>query len=539
MLGIEINPYAKELASVSIWIGHIQWMLDHGYGFPRDPVLQPLDNIGLRDAILAHTAEGAPIPPTWPEAEFIVGNPPFLGTKRMRLSLGDEYVNDLFLAWTRVVSQRSDLVCYWHEIARRQISSGAASRAGLLATNSIRNSTNRGVLERIKESGDIFMAWHDEPWVVEGAAVRISIIGQDDGSEEQRVLDGEPVGEIHSNLTSGIDLTRMLNLSENRNVCFQGDIMGGPFDITGEVARRMLREPTNINGRTNEDVVVPCVNGMDIVQRARDMFIIDFGSNMTEAAAAAYESPFSYVDKHVRPVRIKKREKVARERWWLHQRSRPEMRAALAPLKRFIGTPRVAKHRLFTWLSAPTLPGTRLVIVARDDDYTFGILQSRVHEVWSIQTGANHGVGNDPQYTPTESFETFPFPWPLDTPEEALTTEQRRNRDTIAEAARALDTARQHWLNPPELVREDPDVLPSLPPRLIPLNQEAERQLHQRTLTALYNARPAWLANLHAALDAAVFAAYGWPDTLEDENLLERLLDLNLSRAHFRIAQHT
>ncbi|MCY4616601.1 MAG: class I SAM-dependent DNA methyltransferase, partial [Chloroflexi bacterium] len=179
MLGIEKNPYAKELAGVSIWIGHIQWMLDHGSGFARDPVLQPLDNIELRDAILASDAEGAPVPATWPGAEFVVGNPPFLGGGGpMRASLGDPYVEDLFKAWGSAVRDGADLVCYWHELARQQIAEGRTLRAGLLATNSIRGGANRTTLDRVKGSGDIFMAWSDEPWTVEGAAVRVSIIAQ-------------------------------------------------------------------------------------------------------------------------------------------------------------------------------------------------------------------------------------------------------------------------------------------------------------------------------------------------------------------------
>ncbi len=536
VLGIEINPYAKELAGVAIWIGHIQWMLDHGYGFPRDPVLQPLDSIELRDAILDYDAEGAPIPATWPEAEFIVGNPPFLGNKRLRLSLGDDYVDDMYAAWRTTVSTGADLACYWHELARREIAEGRASRAGLLATNSIRGGANRTTLDRVKGSGEIFMAWSDEPWVVEGAAVRVAIVGQDDGSDAERVLDGQPVTAINSNLTSGIDVTRARHLSENEETCFQGDIKGGAFDIPGDTARRMLLEPTNINGRTNADVVVPSVNGMDMTRRPRDMFIIDFGTAMTEGEAAAYEAPFSHIEASVRPVVEKNREKSHRERWWLHQRPRPEMRSALAPLSRFIGTPRVAKHRLFAWFSAPTLPDSATVAIAREDDYAFGVLHSRAHELWSLRMGTWLGVGNDPRYTPTSTFETFPFPWPLDTPEQALTAQQRGQRDAIGEAARALDEARQRWLNPPEWVREEPDVLPSLPPRLLPADEDAERELRRRTLTNLYNARPAWLSHLHAALDAAVFAAYGWPeaaapDSLSEEELLGRLLGLNLARA--------
>ncbi len=533
VLGIEINPYAKELAGVSIWIGHIQWMLDHGYGFPRDPVLQPLDNIELRDAILARDAEGAPIPATWPDAEFVVGNPPFLGNRRLRLTLGDGYVDALSRAWGKVVAGGADLVCYWHELARRQIVDGSTKRAGLLATNSIRDGANRTTLDHVKETGDLFMAWSDEPWVVEGAAVRVSIVGQDDGSEAERSLDGQPVTAINSNLTSGVDLTLARLLGENADACFQGDIKGGGFDIPGDVARGMLREPSNINGRTNADVVVPWVNGMDLTRRPRDMFIIDFGTEMTEGEAAAYEAPFSHIERSVRPVVVENREKSHRERWWRHQRPRPEMRTAVASLSRFIATPRVAKHRLFVWLSAPTIPDTRLVVMAREDDYALGVLHSRAHELWSLRTGAWHV--DRPTYTPTSTFETFPFPWPLDTPDEVLTAQQRGQRDAIGAAARALDEARRRWLNPPELVREEPDVLPSLPPRLLPVDEDAERELRRRTLTNLYNARTAWLSHLHAALDSAVFAAYGWPeadapDELSEEELLGRLLAVNLAR---------
>ena len=183
-----------------------------------------------------------------------------------------------------------------------------------------------------------------------------------------------------------------------------------------------------------------------------------------------------------------------------------------------------------------SLPDHQLIAIAREDDYAFGVLHSRAHELWSLRTGTWLGKGNDPRYTPTTTFETFPLPWPLDTPDEALIDEQRGHRDAISEAARALDEARRHWLNPPELVREEPDVLPALPPRLLPVDEDAERELRSHTLTNLYNARPAWLSHRHAALDAAVFSAYGWseasaPDELEEDDLLSRLLAMNLARA--------
>ena len=217
------------LAGVAIWIGRIQWMLDHGYSIPRDPVLQPLDNIELRDAILAYDEDGNPVPAAWPEAEFIVGNPPFLGTKLLRWSLGDEYVDGVLVACCSTVDRSSDLACYWHELARRQIESGAASRAGLLATNSIRGGANRAVLDAVRSSGDIFEAWSDEPWIVEGAAVRVSIVAQDDGREVQRALDGQPVTSINSDLTAGFDMTRAKRLKENLGISFMGDTKGGCF----------------------------------------------------------------------------------------------------------------------------------------------------------------------------------------------------------------------------------------------------------------------------------------------------------------------
>ncbi len=531
LLGIEINPYAKELAGVAIWIGQIQWMRDHGYGTPSDPVLQPLDNIELRDAILAYDEEGNPIPATWPEAEFIVGNPPFLGNYLLRGSLGDSFVDDLYRMYRDSVPNGSDLVCYWHEMSRRQIATKRSARAGLLATNSIRGGVNRVVLDRIKTTGNIFAAWSDEPWTVEGAAVRVSIVLQDDGTEAEVQLNNEDVAEINADLTKAIDLTPAKRLIESAEICFEGDKKAGKFDISGPTARTMLQEPANVNGRPNADVVVPRVIAMDITRRPNDGFIIDFGTEMTEVEAADFASPFAHVQESVKPLRASNRDKFSREHWWLHQRPRPQMRAAIARLERFIVTPRHSKHRVFVWQAHPTLPDSATSVVARDDDFAFGVLHSRPHELWSLRLCTWLGVGNDPRYTPTTTFETFPFPWPLNAPDEALTPEQCRHCEAIGEAARELDEKRRLWLNPPEWVREVPDAIPSLPPRLLPVDDEAANQLKKRTLTTLYNERPTWLDNLHQNLDAAVFAAYGWPPDITDEQILERLLALNLLRS--------
>jgi SAM-dependent methyltransferase len=196
VLGLEINEYAQELAQVAIWIGYIQWMVDNGFGW-GSPVLAPLENVRLQDALMTQT-DGHVSETIWPEADFIIGNPPFLGGNRVRNELGNDYVRELFLVFDGRIPQTADLVCYFFEKARSQIETGRSSRAGLLATNSIRTGPNRQVLRRIKDSGDIYLAWSDEPWVLNGAAVRISIIGFDDGSEASRLLNGASVAEIYS-----------------------------------------------------------------------------------------------------------------------------------------------------------------------------------------------------------------------------------------------------------------------------------------------------------------------------------------------------
>ncbi len=232
---------------------------------------------------------------------------------------------------------------------------------------------------------------------------------------------------------------------------------------------------------------------------------IDFGTDMSLEDAALYEAPFEHVNEHVRPMRESNNRKVYRELWWIHMEPRPAMRRALAGLPRFLCTPRVAKHRLFVWLQGHTLADSATIAFARDDDYFFGVLHSRAHELWSLRMGTFLGVGNDPRYTPTTCFETFPLPWP---PGEEPVGDHRV--EAVAEAARRLDELRRNWLNP---------------------EGTTEKELKRRTLTNLYNDRPTWLANAHAKLDRAVFAAYGWPEDLSDEEILKNLLALNRERS--------
>ena len=500
VLGIELNSYAAELARVVIWIGEIQWMISNGFAYVRDPILRPLDTIEQRDAVLDLSDPENPREPDWPSATVIIGNPPFIGGKLLRRNLGGEYVDALFRVYDKRVRRESDFVCYWHEKSRAMVEAGRVDRVGLLATQSIRGGANRHVLERIKTSGDIFLAWADEPWVLDGAAVHISFVGFDNGTEQERSLDGNRVSSIHTNLTTGLDLTTAQRLPENLGVAFMGDTKGGPFDISAEIAQYLLAMP-NPDGRDNRDVVRPWVNGLDVTRRSRDMWIIDFGTDTPIDEAALYEGPFEYVKKHVMPTRNKNDRASYEELWWLHMEPRTKMREAVAGLRRFIGTPIVTKHRLFTWLPDGTLPDHQLILFARDDDYFFGVLHSRPHELWARGLGTQlREVESGFRYTPTSTFETFPFPADLTEPAAA----------EVADAERQLDELRVGWQNPP-----------GLPPG----------ELAKRTLTNLYNSPPTWLTHAHERLDHAVHAAYGWPCPLDDAETLARLLEINLARA--------
>ncbi len=216
MLGIEINPYAAELARVSVWIGHIQWTRRHGYAAPSNPILQPLDTIECRDAIL--TPEGTIA--EWPKTDVIVGNPPFLGDKAMIGVMGEDYVGTLRQAYLGAIPGGADLVCYWFENARRALVAEGSTRFGLVATNSIRGGANRRVLDAIVGDLVIFDAWADEPWAVDGAAVRVSIVCCSLHSDKFS-LNGKPANNIHADLTAtGSDLTRAVALSENARIAF-------------------------------------------------------------------------------------------------------------------------------------------------------------------------------------------------------------------------------------------------------------------------------------------------------------------------------
>jgi len=502
LFGIEITEYAHELAQATVWIGYIQWLHENGFGWPAEPLLKKLGNIEHKDAILTLDADGNPVEPEWPEAMVVIGNPPFLGGNRVRQELGDEYIDALFRLYDGRVPAFADLCCYWFEKARAQIAAGGASRVGLLATQAIRGGANRSVLERIKVTGDIFWAQSDRDWVLDGAAVHVSMVGFDDGSEARRGLNGQVVQVINSDLTSMLDLTACTVLPENLHISYQGPSPKGPFDIAWTTAAAMLGAAGNPNGRPNSDVVRRVRSAIDITRGSREMWTVDFAM-MPIDEASQYEAPFEYAKEHVYPIRSKNRRPAYAEKWWQYAEPRPGMRTALQEVRRFIATPCHSKFRVFVWVSPSVICNQACIVFARDDDYFFGVLHSKIHELWALQQGTQ--LEDRPRYTPTTCFETFPFPWP---PGKEPVDDPRVQ--AIAAAAKDLVEKRDRWLNP---------------------EGASEVDLKKRTLTNLYNQRPTWLDLAHKKLDEAVLDAYAWPHDLTDDQMLERLLALNLQRA--------
>ena len=505
LYGIETNEYAHELAQMTIQIGYIQWLRDNGYGAPAEPILKQTKNILKMDAILAYDENGKPKEPEWPAADVIIGNPPFLGSRKMRPELGNEYCDALLEIYGDRIEGLPDLVCYWFEKANCQLKDGKTKRAGLLATQAIRGGSNKQVLDHIKESGDIFFAYSDKEWILDGATVHVSMVGFDNGNDKAKELDGFPVEKINSDLTSDVNLSDGFTLTENQNLSFQGVVLRGQFNISRIEAEKMFGLKDNPNGLPNSNVIKRRRTGEDVVSIPSDSFVIDFGVNMPIDEAAQYSAPFEYLKKNVYPARQKANQAVAREKWWIHWNPRTQMREALSKLDRYIATPRVAKHRIFVWLENDILPDAQLVVFARDDDYFFGVLHSIIHELWARRLGTQlRDAVSGFRYTSTTTFETFPFPFPP-----GKESKEDSQVKAIAQAAKELVEQRNRWLNTEDL-------------------SDADKK--KRTLTNLYNQRPTWLDLAHKKLDEAVLFAYGLSREVNQETILEKLLELNLRR---------
>ena len=466
-----------------------------------------------------------PRPAMWPGAEYIVGNPPFLGTARMREDLGDGYAETLRNTYPDV-PESADFVMYWWHKAAGLVRTGKAKRFGLITTNSLRQTFNRRVVQShlAPDTGDamsLVFAIPDHPWVdtAEGAAVRIAMTVGVQGAHKGELLEvtretdrsdgasdvtlSEKIGKIQADLTTGAAVAEAHELQGASGLCHEGiKPHGEGFLIDGETASSM--------GRL--ECIRPYLNGRDLTDKPRRMFIIDLFGLSAEEARRRFPAAFDHVLKTVKPERDQNKRATYKDNWWIFGEPRRNMRPALAGLRRYIVTVKTAKHRLFSFVEGDVLPDSKLIAFALDDAYSLGTLSSRIHCLWALRSGSWLGYGNDPTYVKSASFDKFPFPVCSDAKKErirALAEELDAHRKR-AQAAHGVGLTDMY------------NVLEKL--RAGEALSAKEKLLHDKALIAT-------LKQLHDDLDTAVADAYDWPWPMSDEEILERVVALNKERA--------
>lgn len=570
-LGIEIKPWAKEIAELVLWIGYLQWHFKtYGKNLPvPEPVLADYGNIECRDAILAYERKelvlddkgkpvtrwdgvtyktspitGEEIPDEkaqlpvyryesprkaeWPRADFVIGNPPFLGTKRMRAALGDGYVEALRSTYRDALEDNADYVMFWWEKAAELCEQGQIRRFGLITTNSLSQTFNRRLVQKHLERG-LRLVWAvpDHPWTdcETGAAVRIAmtcasmeasesllILVEDEGP--QREADGGVVdlqlstqtgGVLRADLRMGADVTAAKPLRANTRVSGMGVALhGSGFIVEPGRAKQLGYYP----GCTT---IRPYLGGKDLLRDRRERYLIDFSFMDEHAAEAANPAAFQHVIDHVLPQRRQNRRDSIRKLWWRFGWERPLVRRALQGLSRYIATTETAKHRVFQFVDGSILPDHMIVVFATDDAFMLGLLSSRAHVEWTLAAGGT--LEDRPRYNKTVCFEPFPVPTCAET-----------IRKRIRQLGESLDghRKRQQAAHPDLTTTGMYNVLAKL--RSGEPLSAAEKVIHEHGLLSV-------LKKLHDDLDAAVFDAYGWPHDLTDEQILERLVKLNAERA--------
>lgn len=595
-LGIEVNPRAAKIAEMVLWIGYLQWHFrTHGNVAPPEPILRDFHNIECRDAVLAwdaiepvvdaagqavtrwdgvstkrHPVTGKEVPDEtarlpmqryvnprkaeWPQADFIVGNPPFIGAAPMRATLGDGYVEALRKTW-KEVPDSSDFVMYWWHQAAETVRLGQAQRFGFITTNSLRQTFNRRVVQaqlEAKEPLSLIFAIPDHPWVdsVDGAAVRIAMtVGEAGeatgtlqtviseavvaGADAQSIESKKRDGKIYADISVGVNATSIKALQSNIKISQRGfEIGGAGFIIDRTIAEKLCASEST--------VIKNYINGRDLAQTSRNALIIDLHGYEKDNVISKYPAIYQWLLERVKPERDQNRDKLLRERWWLHRRPREDLREALKDISRFVTTIETSKHRFFVFLPTQISPDNKLINLALDDAFLFGVISSRIHVCWVLAQGSS--LGETPVYVKTTCFETFPFP----TPTEAQKTQ-------IRALAEQLDAhrKRQQAAHPDLTLTNMYNVLEKL--RLGEPLTDKDKLTHQQGLITL-------LRELHDDLDRAVFAAYGWddlaaqlvgkagattplPDKPEaqaqaEEELLSRLVALNAERAHEEAQGH-
>lgn len=595
-LGIELNPRAAAIAEMVLWIGHLQWHFrTRGHVAPPQPVLKDFHNIECRDAVLAHDGAeyvtdehgrpvtrwdgrtmkthpvtGEPVPDDsarvplyryknprkaqWPEADFVVGNPPFIGNKRMRIALGDGYVEALRAAWPEVTDS-ADLVMYWWDQAGELTRAGALRRFGLITTNSVRQAFNRRILERHLAANarplSLIFAVPDHPWVdaTDGAAVRIAMTvgaaGQslkgflgtvkDEGNSsegEVQVSIATVQGVVTGDLTTGTGGSRVVRLRANAGISYMGVILCGDGFFIDDPTAQDVRAAAE-----REGVVSLYLSGTDLAKQIRGRAVIDLtGFTLSDALMRA-PTAMQWVLDRVKPVRDHSNRRGHKDNWWLFGEKRPLMRLALQKLPRFIATARTSKFRVFQFVPPEYLAESNVIVFATASAFHLGILSSALHVRWAHKMGAT--LEDRPHYTNSTIFE--PFPFPVD--ELDITTSGRI--DSLAEQLDA-HRKRQQAAHPELTLTGMYNVLEKLKSGEA-LNAK-DKLIHEHGLVSV-------LKQLHDELDLAVLAAYGWQDLASlmqtvngnaahaegrrredavrelDEALLERLVALNAERA--------
>ena len=574
-LGIEINPRAAAIAQLVLWIGYLQWhfRVNGADRPPPEPILRDIRTIENRDALIAydervlergadgapvtrwdgetmkpHPVTGKPVPDeaaqaeadryvnpraaTWPKADFIVGNPPFIGGKDVRDRLGGGYFDALFR--TTDVPESADFVMHWWDKAAHAVRRGETRRFGFVTTNSLTQLFSRRVIAKHLDANDglsLRFAIPNHPWVDEkdGAAVRIAMTvaakGKADGlmlsvvderGAPERIEFAGRIGKISSDLTIGADLSSTISLKSNERLASRGvPLHGKGFLVEAADVERLNTRADPLLPK----IVLPFRNGRDLNQRPRGVWAIDtYGLKETELRTA-YPEVFQHLLVNVKPERDQNRRGHRAEHWWLHGEPVEMMRAGRRNLQRTIVTAETARHRLFQYLATSTLPDNTLVCIALDDGYYLGVVSSRFHVLWAVGSGARLGVGDDPRYSKSRCFDPFPFPTEVAAP----------LKDQIGTEAEALDALRKRVLaehadltltklyNVLEALREGRALTPQ------------ERDIHDRGLVTL-------IRQHHDAIDECVADAYGWGDehragTLDEETILTRLVALNKERA--------
>lgn len=576
--GIELNPRAAALAELTLWIGYLQWQIrTFGSAGVAEPVIHNYGNIENRDAVLAwdarieqrgsdgqvlmrwngvtrkvHGVTGAMVPDetaqspqwryegarpaAWPEADFIVGNPPFIGAAPMRATLGEAYVASLRQAWPQV-PESADFVMFWWAHGADLVTAGRAKRMGFITTNSLRQTFNRRVVQTALDKGNtLLFAIPDHPWVdgADGAAVRIAMSVLQAGSADGRLLsvanevpghDGEVVvtlderrGTIHADLSTGANLGAAKPLKANAELSNRGvQLFGGGFMVTGAQAATLLKASAPTTSALSRAAIIRDYrNGRDLTDRPRDVQVIDAFGLTADELRLLHPGVYQWLLDRVKPERDQNNRESRRKNWWLFGETNPKLRKQLAGLSRYIATVETAKHRIFQFLDASILPDNKLVAIALDDALWLGVLSSKLHSEWALATGST--LEDRPVYVKSSCFEAFPFP-DIDT---GLTPALA---DRIRYFADQIDAHRktQQELHASVTLTGMYNVLEKLRSD-VPLTAK-EKELHEDGLVGI-------LRSLHEELDMAVVAAYGLTHlALNTEAMLAHLAELNARRS--------